>query len=376
MARGERVKKPWRLSTLDNYNYFIDDRAAMVDRDPEANFVLSVTKYADDEYKPLQLPANPRGRPKRVTGTARISQRQASKKAKERTSMLYEEYGQPIDEDEVSSEDSPVKGQIAEKQAEVFVATIRPCQPAATYSPTQKPSFVSMTRQAPYSCTPYVLTERSTSGKAVRKRGAKTNAAAPRKRARRNLLQDREDLSDDREVTLGREIAGKTSNDIAEVDKVEEVIHVVVGPMTQAAPASAAPSQPTLLKAPGPVESRPGAVPGNDGQDTQHNKTDNPGTPVESRSGSVESRIDSISLRWGQVEEIIVHQRFVNAAYLTMAGLRSSIVDDLAREFGIIDYADITDHLNEIRRNEHEGARVEAARGLGRVVMDRMIVSK
>ncbi|KAH9236475.1 hypothetical protein K456DRAFT_33661 [Colletotrichum gloeosporioides 23] len=364
MARGERVKKPWRLSTLDNY--FIDDRAATVDRDPEANFVLSVTQYADDEYKPLQLPANPRGRPKRVTGTARISQRQASKKAKERTSMLYEEYGQPIDEDEVSSEDSPVKGQIAEKQAEVFVATIRPCQPAATYSPTQKPSFVSMTRQAPYSCTP----------QSCSKAWAETNAAAPRKRARRNLLQDREDLSDDREVTLGREIVGKTGNDIAEVDKVEEVIHVVVGPMTQAAPASAAPSQPTLLKAPGPVESRPGAVPGNDGQDTQHNKTDNPGTPVESRSGSVESRIDSISLQWGQVEEIIVHQRFVNAAYLTMAGLRNSIVDDLAREFGIIDYADITDHLNEIRRNEHEGARVEGARGLGRVVMDRMIVSK
>ncbi|KAF5497415.1 hypothetical protein CGCS363_v008540 [Colletotrichum siamense] len=372
MARGERVKKPWRLSTLDNY--FIDDRAATVDRDPEANFVPSVTQYADDEYKVLQLPANPRGRPKRVTETARISQRQASKKAKERTSMLYEEYGQPTDEDEVSSEDSPVKGQIAEKQAEVFVATIRPCQPAATYSPTQKPSFVSMSRQAPSSCTPDALTEVSTSGKAGRKRGAETNAAAPRKRARRNLLQDREDLSDDREVTLGREIVGKTSNDIAEVDKVEEVIHVAVAPMTQAAPASAAPSQPTLLEAPVPVANRSGAIAGHSGKVPRHHNTDNTGTSVKSRSASIESRINSISLQWGQVEEIIVHERFVNTAYLAVAGLRSSIVDDLAREFGIIDYADITDHLNEIRRNEHEGARVEAARGLGRVVMNRMIV--
>lgn len=372
MARGECVKKPWRLSTLDNY--FIDDRAATVDRDPEANFVPSVTQYADDEYKALQLPANPRGRPKRVTGTARISQRQASKKAKKRTSMLYEEYGQPIDEDEVSSEDSPVKGQIAEEQAEVFAATIRPCQPAATYSPTQKPSFVSMTRQAPSSCTPYALTEISTSGKAGRKRGAETNAAAPRKRARRNLLQDREDLSDDREVTLGREIVGKTSNDIAEVDKVEEVIHVAVAPMTQAAPASAAQSQPTFLEAPVPVASLSGAIAGHNGKVPRHHNTDNTGASVESRSASIESRIYSISLQWAQVEEIIVHERFVNAAYLTVAGLRSSIVDDLAREFGIINYADITDHLNEIRRNEHEGARVEAAKALGRVVMDRMIV--
>ncbi|EQB52017.1 hypothetical protein CGLO_08374 [Colletotrichum gloeosporioides Cg-14] len=371
MTRQERVK-PWYLGSLDNY--FIDDRAATVDRDPEANFVPGVAQYADDEYKSLQLPPNPRGRPKDTTRPSRASQRQASKKAKERTSMLYEEYGQPTDEDEVSSEDSPVKSQSAEKETEVFVATIRPCQPTATYSPTQKTSSVSMTRQAPSSCTPYALTESSSSGKAGRKRGAETKTAAKRKRARRSLLQDRQDLSEDREVTLGREIVAKTSNDIAEVDKVEEVIHVAVASMTQAAPASAAPSQPTPLEAPGPVESQSGAIPGHGGKAPRHHKTDNSGTSIESRSASVESRISSISLQWAQVEEIIVHERFVNAAHLAVPGLRSSIVDDLARELGIIDYADITDHLNEIRRNPHEGARVEAARALGRAIMDRMIV--
>ncbi|KAI8303533.1 hypothetical protein K4K59_013229 [Colletotrichum sp. SAR11_240] len=314
MAHGKHVKKPWYLkNSLDDY--FVDDRAATVDRDPEANFVPGVAQYADDEYKGLQLPPNSIGRPKNATtGTnIRVSQRQAARKATERTSMLFEEYGKIVDEDEASSEEeSRVTRRGPEKEAEEFVATIRP---------------------------------------------------------------HRQDLADDREVTLGREIVGTADSDIAKVGKVEEIIHVAVAPATQAAPVRTAPPQPTPLEAPGPAQSRSGNVPGHDGEETQYHKTNEPNTSAGSRSASVESRISSISLQWAQVEEIIVHERFVNAAYLTMAGLRASIVDDLARELGIIDYADITDHLNEIRHNPHDGARVEAARALGRLVMDRMIVA-
>ncbi|KAI8239411.1 hypothetical protein K4K57_001476 [Colletotrichum sp. SAR 10_99] len=365
MARGERVKGPWYLRSLDDY--FVDDRAATVDRDPDANFVPGVIQYSDDEYKGLQLPPNLRGRPEHVSEgkTTRVSQRQAAKKATERTSMLFEEYGQIVDEDEASSEEETRVTRLGlEKETEQFVATIRPHEPAKTYSRPQGLGFMTMTRQE---------TSSSISGSGGRKRRAETKPAASRKRARRGPLQDREYLTDDREATLGRETAGRVGIDVAEVGKVEEVLHVAAAPVTEPAPVRAAPSQSNPLKAPGPVQSRLGAVPEHDGKETQH-KTDNPGTSAESRSESVESRISRISLQWGQVEEIVVHKRFVNAAYLTVAGLRSSIVDDLAREFGIIDYAGITDHLNEIRRNPHQGARVEAARALRTLVMDRMII--
>ncbi|KAH0427982.1 hypothetical protein CcaCcLH18_09341 [Colletotrichum camelliae] len=373
MARREPVKKPWYLSSLDNY--FIDDRAATVDRDPEANFVPGVLQYADDEYRALQLPPNPRGRPKHITEgkNKRASQRQAAKKANEKTSMLFEEYGKIMDEDEASSEeDSRVTRRGLEKDTEEFIATIRPCEPAATYSRTQKPCFISMTRQAKSSCTPYALAQGPKSGRVGRKRHDETEVAAPRKRARRGPFQDRNYRTDDREATLGRETGGKIGIAVPEVGKVEEVIpDVVVAPTTQVAPANGAPSYPAPQSAPGPVQSQTGVVEEQDGKD---HTADNPGSSGESRSASVESRISSISLHWAQVEEIIVHERFVNAAYLTVPALRSSIIDDLARELGIIDYADITDHLNEIRYNQHEGARVEAAKALGRLVMDRMIV--
>ncbi|KAF4816475.1 hypothetical protein CGCTS75_v012699 [Colletotrichum tropicale] len=347
MARGERVKGPWYLRSLDDY--FVDDRAATVDRDPEANFVPGVVQYTDDEYKGLQLPPSPIGRPKNVTTgeTTRVSQRQAAKKATERTSMLFEEYGQIVDEDEaLSEEESRVTRPGLEKETEQFVATIRPHEPAKTYSRPQGLGFMTMTRQGSSS---------SISGRGGRKRRAKTTVGATRKRSLRCRILDRQDFTDDREVTLGREIFGTADNDVAEVGKIEEVIHVAVAPVTQAAPASEAPSQPAPLEAPGPIQSRSGNVLGYDGKESRQHKTDNPGTSAESRSASVESRISSISLQWAQVEEVIVHERFVNAAYLTVAGLRSSIVDDLARELGIIDYADITDHLNEIRQNEHKG---------------------
>ncbi|KAK2739752.1 hypothetical protein CKAH01_18651 [Colletotrichum kahawae] len=363
MARREPVKKPWYLSSLDNYS--IDDRAATVDRDPEANFVPGVVQYADDEYRAQQLPPNPRGRPKHMTEgkNKRASQRQAAKKANEKTSMLFEEYGKTMDEDEASSEeDSRVMRRGLEKETEEFIATIRPCEPAATYSRTQKPCFISMTRQAQSSCTPYALAQRHD----------ETEVAAPRKRARRGPFQDRNYRTDDLEATLGRETGGKIGIAVPEVGKVEEVIpDVVVAPTTQVAPANEAPSYPAPLSAPGPIQSQTGVVEEQDGKD---HTADNPDSSGESRSASVESRISSISLHWAQVEEIIVHERFVNAAYLTVPALRSSIIDDLARELGIIDYADITDHLNEIRYNQHEGARVEAAKALGRLVMDRMIV--
>ncbi|KAL3302205.1 hypothetical protein RB213_002914 [Colletotrichum asianum] len=367
MAHGKHVKKPWYLkNSLDDY--FVDDRAATVDRDPEANFVPGVAQYADDDYKGLQLPPNPIGRPKNVTTgkNTRVSQRQAARKATERTSMLFEEYGKIVDEDEASSEEeSRVTRRGLEKEAEEFVATIRPREPARTYSRPQGLGFISMTRQD---------TSSSTSGRGGRKRRAKTTVGTAKRSLWRRVL-DRQDLADDREVTLGREINGTTDSDIAKVGKSEEVIHVAVAPVIQTASASTAPPQPTPFEAPGPVQSRSGNVPGHDGKETQYHKTNEPGTSAESRSASAESRISSIILQWAQVEEVIVHERFVNAAYLTVAGLRSSIVDDLARELGITDYADTADHLNEIRQNEHKGARVEAARALGRVIMDRMIVA-
>ncbi|KAJ5000870.1 hypothetical protein K4K48_002102 [Colletotrichum sp. SAR 10_66] len=353
MAHEKHVKKPWYLKrSLDDY--FFDDRAATVDRDPEANFVPGVAQYTDDEYKGLQLPPNPIGRPKNITTgkNTRVSQRQAARKATERTAWMFEEYGKIVDEDEASSEEeSRVTRRGPEKETEQFVATMRPHEPAKTHSRPQGLGFMTMTRQE---------TSSSISGRGGRKRRAKTTVGATRETPLRRRILDRQDLTDDREATLGREIVGTADSDIAKVGKVEEVIHVAVAPVTQAAPASTAPPQPTPLEAPGPVQSRSGNVTGHDGKETQHRKTDEPGTSAGSRSASVESRISSISLQWAQVEEIIVHER---------------IVDDLARELGIIDYADITDHLKEIRRNQHEGARVEAARALGRLVMDRMIVA-
>ncbi|KAE9569567.1 hypothetical protein CGCF415_v000752 [Colletotrichum fructicola] len=367
MAHEKHVKKPWYLKrSLDDY--FVDDRAATVDRDPEANFVPGVVQYSDDEYKVLQLPPNLRGRPEHVSEgkNTRVSQRQAAKKATERTTMLFEEYGQIVDEDEASSEEeSRVTRQGPEKEAEEFVATIGPREPAKTYSRPQGLGSMTMTRQE---------TSSSISGSGGRKRRAKTNIVATRKSSLRRRVLDRQDLADDREATLGREIVGTAESDIAKVGKVEEVIHVAVAPVTQAAPASEAPSQPAPLRAPGLVQSQTGVTEEHDDEESRHDKKNIPGSSMESRRISVDSRISSISLQWAQREEIIIHERFVNAAYLTIAGLRSSIVDDLARELGIINYADITDHLNEIRRNPHQGARVEAARALGKSVVGRKIV--
>ncbi|KAJ3962503.1 hypothetical protein N0V92_000774 [Colletotrichum tropicale] len=366
MARGERVEGPWYLRSLDDY--FVDDRAATVDRDPEANFVPGVIQYNDDEYKGLQLPPNIRGRPEHVSEgkNTRVSQRQAAKKATERTTMLFEEYGQIVDEDEASSEEeSRVTRLGLEKETEQFVATIRPHEPAKTYSRPQGLGFMTMTRQEASS---------SISGRGGRKRRAKTTVGATRKRPLRRRILDRQDLTDDREATLGRETVDTADSDVAKVGKVEEVIHVAVAPVTQVAPASEAPPQPALLRAPGLVQSQTGVTEDHDDEEARHDKRDIPGSSMESRRISVDSRISSISLQWAQREEIIIHERFVNAAYLTIAGLRSSIVDDLARELGIIDYADITDHLNEIRRNPHQGARVEAARALGKSVVGRKIV--